>query len=166
MSFRYPFRVTAWLAAIAMAAVALLSPPCVEPVRAQAAQQATLSDKAKTDAARPLASPTTGAGSLAAVDPAGAPAPRGITGKAIDTVKEVAKSATDIFNRVPCLGPKGGVKKLGSLPRIAGKLAAGQPVMIIAFGSSTVLRRNFAGNIRPPTSASSFAARAVKTRRK
>jgi len=120
-----------------MAAVALLSPPCVGLVRAQAAQQATLSDKAKTDAARPLASPTTGAGSLAAVDPAGTPAPRGITGKAIDTVKEVAKSATDIFNRVPCLGPKGGVKKLGSLPRIAGKLAAGQPVMIIAFGSSS-----------------------------
>src|SRR6185436_19936622 len=116
----------------------LLSPPCVEPVRAQAAQQATLSDKAKTDAAtRPLISPTTGAGSVAAVDPSAAPAPRGITGKAIDTVKEVAKSATDIFSRVPCLAPKGGIKKLGSLPRIAAKLAAGEPVMIIAFGSSS-----------------------------
>jgi lysophospholipase L1-like esterase len=135
--FRYPLRVTTWLTAIAVAAVALLIPPCIEPVRAQAAQQATLSDKAKTDAAKPLATPTTGAGSIAAVDPSSAPAQRGITSRAIETVKGVAKSATDIFSRVPCLSPKGVAKSVGSLPRVASKLASGQPVMIVAFGSSS-----------------------------
>ena len=57
--------------------------------------------------------------------------------KALDKVKEVAKSAGDIFARVPCLSPKGGAKAMGSLPHVAKKLTAGQPVMIIAFGSSS-----------------------------
>jgi lysophospholipase L1-like esterase len=52
-------------------------------------------------------------------------------------VKEVAKSAGDIFSRVPCLPPKGGAKSMGSLPHVAAKLASGEPVMIIAFGSSS-----------------------------
>jgi len=52
-------------------------------------------------------------------------------------VKEVAKSAGDIFSRVPCLPPKGGVNPVGSLPHVAGKLASGEPVEIIAFGSSS-----------------------------
>jgi lysophospholipase L1-like esterase len=139
MSCHSPFRLTTWLAAVATAGVALLTPPCVEPVRAQAGQQATLSDKAKTEITKPMASPTTGAGNVAAVDPsaAGAPAQRSITSKAIETVKEVAKSATDIFSRVPCLPSKGTAKMIGSLPRVASKLAAGQPVLIIAFGSSS-----------------------------
>ena len=64
-------------------------------------------------------------------------AQKGVTGRAIDKVKEVAKSAGDIFSRVPCLPPKGGSKSMGSLPRVASKLAAGQPVVIIAFGSSS-----------------------------
>jgi lysophospholipase L1-like esterase len=38
---------------------------------------------------------------------------------------------------VPCLPPKGGAKSVGSLPHVANKLAAGQPVLIIAFGSSS-----------------------------
>jgi lysophospholipase L1-like esterase len=38
---------------------------------------------------------------------------------------------------VPCLPPKGGANPVGSLPHVAGKLAAGEPVKIIAFGSST-----------------------------
>jgi lysophospholipase L1-like esterase len=139
MSCHHPFRLTTWLAAVATAGVALLTPPCVAPLRAQAAQQATLSDKAKTEATRPPASPTTGAGNVAAVDSSGAAAPaqRSIASKAIETVKEVAKSATDIFSRVPCLPSKGTAKMVGSLPRVAGKLAAGQPVLIIAFGSSS-----------------------------
>jgi lysophospholipase L1-like esterase len=86
---------------------------------------------ASTEAARPG---TTGSGNVAAVNPS---AQKGITGKAIDKVREVAKSATDIFSRVPCLPPKGGSKSMGSLPHVAGKLAAGQPVVIIAFGSSS-----------------------------
>ena len=52
-------------------------------------------------------------------------------------MKEVAKSAGDIFSRVPCLPPKGASKSMGSLPRVASKLVAGQPVMIVAFGSSS-----------------------------
>ena len=137
MSSNCPFRLMTSLTAIAVAAVALLSPPCAEPARAQAAQQATLSDKAKAEASKPQASSTTGAGNVAAVDPSAAPAQRSITSKAIDTVKQAAKSATDIFSRVPCLPSKGGAKSIGSLPRVASKLAAGQPVLIIAFGSSS-----------------------------
>jgi lysophospholipase L1-like esterase len=136
MSCHYPFHRTTWLAALAAASVALLTPPCVLPLHAQTAQQATLSDKAKTETAKPQAS-TTGAGNVAAVDPSSPSAPRSITSKAIDKVKEVAKSATDILGRVPCLPPKGGAKSMGSLPHVAGKLAAGQPVVIVAFGSSS-----------------------------
>ena len=70
-------------------------------------------------------------------DQASPPQPKSLTAKAIDKVKEVAKSAGDIFSRVPCLPPKGGVKPMGSLPHVAGKLAAGEPVVIVAFGSSS-----------------------------
>ncbi len=52
-------------------------------------------------------------------------------------MKQVAKSASDIFSRVPCLSPKGGAKAMGSLPHVASKLAAGKPVVIVAFGSSS-----------------------------
>ena len=62
---------------------------------------------------------------------------KSLTEKAIDKVKQVAKSAGDIFSRVPCLPPKGLARSLGSLPRVAHKLAAGQPVVIVAFGSSS-----------------------------
>jgi lysophospholipase L1-like esterase len=125
------------LTALAIAALAL---PCVVPAHAQTAQQATLSDKAKAEAAKPEATkPQTppAAGNVTAVVPSTPAAQRSITSKAIDRVKEVAKSATDIFSRVPCLPPKGGAKSMGSLPHVAGKLAAGQPVVIIAFGSSS-----------------------------
>lgn len=59
--------------------------------------------------------------------------------KTIEKVKEVARSATDIFSRVPCLPPKGGAKTIGALPRVAHKLAAGEPVIIVAFGSSSTV---------------------------
>ncbi|MET0968946.1 MAG: SGNH/GDSL hydrolase family protein [Tardiphaga sp.] len=62
---------------------------------------------------------------------------KGVAAKAIDKVKDVAKSATDILSRVPCRAPKGGMKAMGALPHVASKLAAGKPVVIIAFGSST-----------------------------
>ena len=65
-------------------------------------------------------------GHVAAVDPANPPQPKSLTAKAIDKVKQVAKSAGDIFSRVPCLPPKGGVNPVGSLPHVAGKLAAGR----------------------------------------
>jgi lysophospholipase L1-like esterase len=143
--FDRPFSATSLFAAIAVAA--LLSPALVQPARAQAAQQATLpegaqSDAAKPDAAKPdaakqPAAQNTGAGDVAAVDP-GSPAPqKSLTTRAIEKVRQVAKSANDIFSRVPCLPPKGGVPPVGSLPHVAGKLAAGQPVTIVAFGSSS-----------------------------
>ncbi|QUS37920.1 SGNH/GDSL hydrolase family protein [Tardiphaga alba] len=62
---------------------------------------------------------------------------RGVAGKAIDRVKEAAKTATDILSRVPCRTPKGGTKAMGTLPHVASKLAARQPVVIVAFGSSS-----------------------------
>jgi len=153
MSRYCPFRPSASLAALAAAATVLLMPASMLPVQAQIAQQPTaqqaaaLSDKAKSEATKsepakseptkPQAAPAAGAGNVAAVDPSNPGAQKSLTGKAIDKVKEVAKSAGDIFNRVPCLPSKGGGKKMGSLPRVAGKLAAGEPVVIIAFGSSS-----------------------------
>ena len=146
MSSHCPFRLSKLLTAFVAAGMALLLPAQVPLVQAQTvqpaqqvAQQAALSDSAKagsdkagserkTDAAVPQTSP------VAAVNPA---AQKGVTGRAIDKVREVAKSAGDIFSRVPCLPPKGGSKSMGSLPRVASKLAAGQPVVIIAFGSSS-----------------------------
>ncbi|MDB5653167.1 MAG: hydrolase family protein [Tardiphaga sp.] len=62
---------------------------------------------------------------------------KGLAAKAVDKVKEVAKSATDIFNRVPCRSPKGGAQVMGSLPHVVSKLASGEPVLIVAFGSSS-----------------------------
>ena len=148
MSCHCPFRLTTFAAA----AFALLAQASMSPVHAQVAQagqqtaqQAALSDNAKAAPARPPAPPTTGAspttgaagtGSVAAVDPANT-AQKGLAGRVIDKVKEVAKSATDIFSRVPCLSPKGVSKSMGSLPHVASKLAAGEPVVIVAFGSSS-----------------------------
>ena len=64
---------------------------------------------------------------------------KSLTEKAVEKVKQVAKSAGDILSRVPCLPPKDGARSMGSLPHVAGKLAAGQPVVIIAFGSSSTV---------------------------
>ncbi|HEX7562224.1 MAG TPA: SGNH/GDSL hydrolase family protein, partial [Bradyrhizobium sp.] len=76
-------------------------------------------------------------GNATAVDPVNSWQSKSLTTKAIERVKEVAKSAGDIFSRVPCLPPKGGVNPIGSLPHVASKLASGAPVTIIAFGSSS-----------------------------
>lgn len=149
MSRNCPFRLSTLLTALA-ATLALMTPVALSPLHAQTQppQQAALPDSARppadkapagnaaqagtgTETARPA---TTGTGSMAAANPT---AQKGLTGKAIDKVKEVAKSAGDIFSRVPCLPPKGGSKSMGSLPRVATKLAAGQPVVIVAFGSSS-----------------------------
>jgi lysophospholipase L1-like esterase len=146
------------LAAV-VAALVLLTPAVIAPARAQAAQQAALSDRAKSDGAKAdsaksdsvksdtvkpdsvkPAAPTaekTDAGNVAAVDQADLPQQRSLTDKAIDRVKQVAKSASDIFSRVPCLPPKGGAQSMGSLPHVTGKLAGGEPIVIVAFGSSS-----------------------------
>ncbi len=142
MSCVSPFRRIAALAgpAAAVAAVVLLTPAAASLAHAQAGQpiqQAAVSSAAKSDSAKPAPSQTTGIGNVAAVDQAGPAQPKSLAAKAIDTMKEVAKSAGDIFSRVPCLPPKGGAKSMGSLPHVAAKLASGEPVMIIAFGSSS-----------------------------
>jgi lysophospholipase L1-like esterase len=129
------------------AAAMLLAPAMLLPARAQAAQQATLSDSARLDNAKPdtaksdvaktPAAQASNAGSVASVDQSGPAAQKSLTSKAIDKVKQVAKSAGDIFSRVPCLPAKRGAQTTGSLPHVASKLAAGKPVVIIAFGSSS-----------------------------
>ena len=141
MSGVSPFRRMAALTgpAVAVAAVVLLTPASLSLARAEAAQpiqQAAVTGLAKSDSAKPAAS-TIGTGTAALVDQANPAQPKSLTAKAIDKVKEVAKSAGDIFSRVPCLPPKGGAKSMGSLPHVARKLASGEPVVIIAFGSSS-----------------------------
>jgi lysophospholipase L1-like esterase len=91
-------------------------------------------DSAKSDATKPAVSQPTGAGGPASGDQA---APESLATQAIKKVKQAAKSAGDVFGRVPCLPPKGGATSMGSLPHVAAKLASGQPVTIIAFGSSS-----------------------------
>jgi lysophospholipase L1-like esterase len=148
MSFHYPFCRVASLVLPAVAAFLPLSSAQVLPARAQAVQpaqqailsdtaksDATKSDTAKSDAAKPPAPPATG-GNVAAVDPANSQQ-KSLPSKAVEKVKEVARSAGDIFSRVPCLPSKGGARKMGSLPRVASKLVAGEPVVIVAFGSSS-----------------------------
>jgi lysophospholipase L1-like esterase len=117
------------------------------------------SPDARAETAPPVQTATAPVGSPAAAqpaapsDPAGAPAPttgvapsvnppnpqppKTLAARAIDTVKQAAKSASDVFSRVPCSAPKGGVPAMGSLPRVASKLVAGLPVVIVAFGSSS-----------------------------
>jgi len=139
MSLAHPFSRKTSLAAPAVAALVLLMPVSMLPARAQAAQAAvsegTKSDSAKSDSAKQPG--PAGAGNAAAVDQANPSQQKSLTSKAIEKVKEVAKSASDIFNRVPCLPPKGGAKSMGSLPHVASKLASGEPVVIVAFGSSS-----------------------------
>lgn len=140
MSCHRPFCRTPSLAAPAVAMLVLLTPALIVPARAQtaqASQQATLSDNAKADSHKAPASQGTTGGSVAAVDQADPSQQKSLTTKAIEKVKEVAKSAGDIFGRVPCLQPKGGARKVGSLPHVANKLASGEPVLIVAFGSSS-----------------------------
>ncbi|QOZ65609.1 SGNH/GDSL hydrolase family protein [Bradyrhizobium arachidis] len=130
MSTFRPFCLTASLAVPAAAALLLLTPASQSRAQAQAAQ------------ATPAPAPSANSASPAQTTVAAtSPEQRGITSRAIDKVKQVAKSAGDILSRVPCLPPKdankGGSKAMGSLPHVASKLVAGQPVVIVAFGSSS-----------------------------
>jgi lysophospholipase L1-like esterase len=141
MSSHCPFSGMTALAA-AVAAFMLLAPPSVQPLGAQAAQAALSDGKAeapKTEAPKPAQVPAAGGantGNVAATDQ-GNPAQKTAATRAIDKAREVAKSAGDIFARVPCQSPKGVSKAMGSLPQVAKKLVAGEPVLIIAFGSSS-----------------------------
>lgn len=129
MSSLRPFCLTPALAATAAAVLLLLTPASQSRAQTHAAAPATPAPAQPADPASASHAQTTVA--------ATSPEQRGITARAIDKVKEVAKSAGDIFSRVPCLPPKGGSKAMGSLPHVASKLVAGQPVVIVAFGSSS-----------------------------
>jgi lysophospholipase L1-like esterase len=130
-------------------ALVLLIPAATATVGAENAQQATVSDRVKPDAAKPAADnsgqalpadqapPANQAPSANQVQPDKQAQPKSFTDKAIEKVKQVAKTASDIFSRVPCLPPKGAPRTVGSLRRVAHKLAAGEPVVIVAFGSSS-----------------------------
>jgi lysophospholipase L1-like esterase len=128
MSSLRPFCLTTWLAAPVAAMLLLLATASQSHAQTQTAQ-ATSTAPQTADPAPASPSQTTVA--------ATSPEQRGVTSRAVDKVKQVAKSAADIFSRVPCLPPKGGAKAMGTLPHVAGKLAAGQPVVIVAFGSSS-----------------------------
>ncbi|MGH6779079.1 MAG: SGNH/GDSL hydrolase family protein [Bradyrhizobium sp.] len=106
--------------AVALAGLVLLTAPSA---RAQSAAQAA-----------PRSQPSASSQSASKA----APVPnKSLAGKTIDKVRRLAQSASGIFSRVPCLPPEGGVQPLGSLPHIAGRLASGQPAVIVAFGSSS-----------------------------
>jgi lysophospholipase L1-like esterase len=121
------------LTALAGAVLLFLTPVSMRLLRAQGVAQAASqgSDNATTGKAAP-ADP-------ANPQPADPAPPKSLAAKAIDKVKEAAKSAGDVFSRVPCLPPKGVAQSLGSLPHVAKKLAEGEPVVIIAFGSSSTV---------------------------
>ncbi|WP_076864356.1 SGNH/GDSL hydrolase family protein [Bradyrhizobium mercantei] len=136
MRFAFPFRPRAGRSLCAVAALLLLAPLAVAPLCAQtgqADQHAALSSGAKPEAAKPDAAKP----AAIEADAANQQPRQGVAAKALDTVKQVARSASDIFHRVPCHQPKGAANTTGSLPHVAAKLAAGKPVIIIAFGSSS-----------------------------
>jgi lysophospholipase L1-like esterase len=144
MSFDRPFRALKSLVVPAAITLALLSPVAILlPVGIQAAQQGDAPDSPKSDALKIAATQTTGAPANAVTvdhSVSSQPTPaqsRSIATRTIEKAKEIAKSAGDIFSRVPCLTPKGGLQSIGSLPHVAAKLASGKPVVIVAFGSSS-----------------------------
>jgi lysophospholipase L1-like esterase len=120
------------LAGAAGAAFLLLTQVSMSAAQAQSAAQAA--SQATTGNATSGAAAAAGQTGL---QPADAAPSKTLTTTAIDKVRAAAKSAADIFSRVPCLPPKGGAQPLGSLPHVAKKLVDGDPVVIIAFGSSS-----------------------------
>ena len=138
MMFGSSHRSSRAFALLVILALALLPPVCAH---AQGAPQIALSQatQAAPQTAQTAAAPAAGSttGNAAGPEQISPPAQKTLTAKAIDKVKQVAKSASDVFSRVPCLPPKAGAQSLGSLPHVANKLIAGQPLVIIAFGSSS-----------------------------
>src|SRR4029079_12488067 len=99
------------LARPAIAALSLVLPPAAQ---AQVAVHAALNANTPAQVTQTQATqtqPTVAPAQIAVPaasgnsDPSSAPS-RTLTAKAIDTVKQVAKSAGDIFSRVPCHRPK------------------------------------------------------------
>jgi lysophospholipase L1-like esterase len=129
--FRRPFCVTATLAHGLAAVLVLLA----SPGHAQTTQAALLQHPDKSASSPAPAAAASQANAPAQDNPTAQQ--KGIATRAIETVKQAAKSASDILNRVPCLPPKGDVRTMGTLPHVANKLISGRPVVIVAFGSSS-----------------------------
>jgi lysophospholipase L1-like esterase len=119
--------------ALVLAAIALFAPLSPSSAQAQGAQAALVQHP---DKSVPSPAPAASQANAPAQDTAAAQQ-KGIATRAIEKVKQAAKSASDILNRVPCLPPKGEVRTMGSLPHVANKLISGRPVVIVAFGSSS-----------------------------
>lgn len=107
----FDFRLTVTVKAIAVACLLSLVP----------AQLFAQTEAARTDAAKHPAQQ------------------KGLATKAFEAAKSAAREASDILARVPCLPAKGLTEFPGSLPRVARRIAAGDPVTIVAFGSSTTV---------------------------
>jgi lysophospholipase L1-like esterase len=123
---------------VVLAVAACLALVPVSATRAQAVAQIAPPDSGKNGVKDGVAPAGSGSAAPAAAGPATSTPPnQSLASKAIDKVREAAKTASDILNRVPCLPPKGGLQALGSLPHVANKLATGAPVVIVAFGSSS-----------------------------
>lgn len=140
MSAHCPFGLSIVLTAavIALAPVARAEPAAPE----STGQHAALTDYVQAEPRSETATEPAAADPAPSQQPlpssgAAPTAQKGITGRAIEKVKEVAKSAGDIFSRVPCLPPKTASRSMGSLPHVASRLVAGEPVTIVAFGSSS-----------------------------
>jgi lysophospholipase L1-like esterase len=104
-----------------------IEPSKIDPSKAAAPATEKSAQAAPADAATPSANAT---------PPSSQAQPKSLTDKAIERVARAARAAGDIFSRVPCLPPKG-VTKSFALPHVVHKLAAGEPVVIVAFGSSS-----------------------------
>ena len=160
------------LAASAVAAIVLLTPASISPCARKRRRRRCRTAKAEAPKPKPPNRlrprlPAARSGNVAADRSGQSGAQKSLTTKAIDKVKEVAKSAGDIFSRVPCLSPKGGAKTMGSLPHVASKLAAGEPVVIIAFGSSSTAgyRLDRRRNSTIPTGCAAQLQPAISDRR-
>jgi len=128
-SFR-PFCLKTALTILAMAGFVFLISVSL-PTQAVAAEAAHTSEQ-NADPGTPTTASHTGG------DQASLSEQKSLTAKAVDKAAQVAKSASSIFSRVPCLPPKEhGGNSMGSLPHVASKLANGKPVVIVAFGSSS-----------------------------
>jgi lysophospholipase L1-like esterase len=137
--YRRPFcaLVTLALALAGSASHHVARAETAQPVQSSAAPGAPPATAAQTppDPSGPGAPAASNGGTAAGSN--AVPGQKTIAARAVDTVKQAAKSAGEIFSRVPCAAPKGGVPAMGSLPHVASKLVAGLPVVIVAFGSSS-----------------------------
>jgi lysophospholipase L1-like esterase len=126
---KWPARGAALVLAFSLAAIALPTSASAQEQTAQAQSGQATTGQATTGQAQ---------SNVAAVNPQqkslGDRAKEG-AGNAAERLDDLVKRAADIFNRVPCSNK--GVYLEGSLPNIATKLAANEPVTIVAFGSSS-----------------------------